>query len=413
MITMIRIYSFQFSCKLSLLPYIAFAALINLYPVNASVAQDDLVRASQVPATIQVGDQDKTTADTSKSTKYEFTLTHGVDFTEVKSQGSTGTCWSFATASFIESELLRMGKGEHDISEMQIVYNIYREKARNYILRQGKANFSEGALAHDFINAAARHGLIPESIFSGRESDDQRHNHGEMVALLEGMLNGIVNRSQLTPQWESAFERVLQTYLGEIPDRFSYRGQSYSPQEFADSLGFRAEDYLNLTSFNHHPFYKQFVLEIPDNFSNGRFYNLPVDEMMNVIDHALSNGFSVAWDGDVSEPGFSQGYGLAILPTDPNRQDRFQNVGPEMSVDQDLRQQGFFSKQTTDDHLMHITGIAQDSLGNKYYVIKNSWGAMGPHQGILYASEAYLRMKTVSVLLHRDGLPARLRDIRH
>jgi len=383
--------------------------VVALLPWNPSYArlQDDLRQASEVP-------QDKpvaaVTAQQTEKTPYQFTLLYGSDCTEVKSQDSTGTCWSFATASFIESELMRRGKGEHNLSEMFIVYNIYRDKARNFILRQGKANFSEGALAHDFINSAARYGLVPEEAFAGRE-EGVRHNHGEMVAILEGMLNGIVQRSRLTPKWEQAFEAVLATYLGDVPERFTYQGRSYTPQEFADSLDFRKSDYINLTSFTHHPYYEHFVLEIPDNFSNGRFYNVPLDDLMQALDHALESGFTVAWDGDVSEPGFSQGYGLAILPTDPNRADRFINVGQEQAVTPENRQAAFFSKDTTDDHLMHITGIATDSLGNKYYLIKNSWGKMGPFEGNLYASEAYVRMKTVALLIHRDGLPASLRAV--
>jgi bleomycin hydrolase len=386
---------------------LTLVTLLIWNPCCYALLQDDLRQASEVPQDSQAKPG---TGETSGQTPYSFTLLHGSDCTEVKSQDSTGTCWSFATASFIESELLRRGKGEHNLSEMFIVYNIYRDKARNFILRQGKANFSEGALAHDFINSAGRYGLVPEEVFAGRE-EGTRHNHGEMVAILEGMLNGIVQRNRLSPRWERAFEAVLGTYLGTVPERFSYQGRSYSPREFAESLDFRIADYANLTSFNHHPFYEHFVLEIPDNFSNGRFYNLPLDEMMTALNYALENGFTVAWDGDVSEPGFSQGYGLAILPTDPNRADRFANVGEEQTVTQENRQAAFFSKETTDDHLMHITGVATDSLGNRYYLIKNSWGKMGPFEGNLYASEAYIRMKTVSLLIHRDGLPPSLRGV--
>lgn len=383
------------------------AILLNSSSRCSALLQDDLRRASEVP---QDPAGQAAVGETPEKTPYSFTLLYGSDCTEVKSQDSTGTCWSFATASFIESELLRRGKGKHNLSEMFIVYNIYREKARNFILRQGKANFSEGALAHDFINSASRHGLVPEEFFAGRD-EGARHNHGEMVAILEGMLNGIVQRSRLSPRWEKAFEAVLATYLGTPPERFSYQDQSFSPREFAESLDFRGSDYVNLTSFSHHPFYEHFVLEIPDNFSNGRFYNVPLDEMMAVLNHALEHGFTVAWDGDVSEPGFSQGYGLAILPTDPNRSDRFANVGEELTVTQESRQEAFFSKETTDDHLMHITGVATDTLGNRYYLIKNSWGKMGPFEGNLYASEAYLRMKTISLLIHRDSLPPHLRGV--
>jgi bleomycin hydrolase len=382
-----------------------FTCLSTFIVLNSPCrGQDDLVKASEVsPAEVE-----KAKSVETEKVKYEFTVQHNIDHTSVKSQDSTGTCWCFAATSFFEAELMRENKGEHNLSEMFIVYNIYRDKARNFVLRQGKANFAEGALAHDFVNGAGRYGLMPEEIFMGKE-DGERHNHGEMVAVLEGMLKGIVERSQLSPKWETAVDRVLQVYLGEIPERFTYRDQSFAPKELAESLGFKKENYLNLTSFSHHPFHERFVLEIPDNFSNGSFYNVPVDELIETIDHAIENGFTVCWDADVSERGFSAGFGLAVLPKDPLRNDLFQAVGEEVSVDQEMRQKTLMSKETTDDHLMHITGIATDPIGNKYYIVKNSWGEMGPHQGYLYASEAYVRLKTIAILLHRDGAPEKMR----
>lgn len=385
--------------------FILFAVTQTLGSLTSScLGQENLQRASEVTQ----AELDKAKEVGNEQVKYEFTPVHSIDHTSVKSQDSTGTCWCFAATSFFEAELLRNGKGEHDLSEMFLVYNVYRDKARNFILRQGKANFAEGALAHDFVNGAANFGLMPEEIYAGKEPNE-RHNHGEMVAVLEGMLKGIVDKPRLSPKWESAVSRVLQTYLGEMPDRFTYRGESYSPKEFAESLGFRKSDYLNLTSFSHHPFHENFVLEIPDNFSNGSFLNIPIDELIETLDHAIENGFTVCWDADVSERGFSAGHGVAILPADPNRSDLFQVVGDELTVDQDMRQRTLMSKETTDDHLMHITGIATDPTGKKYYMVKNSWGPMGPHQGYLYASEAYVRLKTIAILLHRDGAPEKLR----
>ncbi len=400
-----KTYSPAMTDRLSV--FAVLCLLLSFIALNPLAAQDDLRRASEVPeAELEKAKNAKTTA-----AKYDFTILHDIDHTSVKSQDSTGTCWSFATASFIEAELIRKGKGEHNISEMFIAYNIYRDKARNFVLRQGKANFSEGSLAHDFVNAASRYGLVPEEVYAGK-LPEERHNHGEMVAALEGMLNGIVKRSNLSPKWEVAFERVLQTYLGEAPERFTYRGKSYSPKEFAESLDFRRDDYLNITSFSHHPFFESFVLEIPDNFSNGSYFNIPIDDVIETIDHAIESGYSVAWDTDVSEPGFSAGYGLAVLPVNPKRSDVFRATGEEVEVTQDARQQKFMSKETTDDHLMHITGIATDPNGTKYYVVKNSWGEMGPYQGYLYASEAYVRMKTIAIVVHRDGAPAKLRNVR-
>ena len=304
---------------------------------------------------------------------------------------------------------MRREKGEHNLSEMFIVKNIYQEKALNYVLRQGKANFSQGALAHDFIGAAARHGLVPEEIFSGR-ADGEKHDHSELESITLGMLDGVIKRPRLTPKWKTAFSRVLDTYLGEAPDRFDYRDRSYSPIEFAESLDFRAEDYVSFTSFSHHPFYEEFVLEIPDNYSSGRFYNLPLDDLIETIDHAIENGCSVAWDADVSERGFSSGKGIAVVPKTANRGDLFTHIDEELKVDQALRQRKFMSLETTDDHLMHLTGISADAEGNKYYVIKNSWGDEGPAKGYVHVSEAYVRLKTIAILLHRDGVPAKLRN---
>ncbi len=341
--------------------------------------------------------------------KYEFTIQKSISCTPVKSQDQTGTCWSFATASFIESELMRRDKGEHNLSEMFIVKNIYKDKALNYVLRKGKANFSEGALAHDFINSAARYGMVPEEIYSGKADEADKHNHGELEAVCLGMLEGVVKRSTLSPKWGVAFDRVLETYLGDAPENFTYRGRSYTPVEFAKDMDFRKEDYVSITSYSHHPFYEDFVLEIPDNFSNGSFYNLPIEDVVETVDYAIENGFGVAWDGDVSERGFSASRGIAVLPKDPRRSDMLTRVGAELEVDQEMRQATFMSYETTDDHLMHLTGVATDPAGNRYYMIKNSWGEQGPYQGYIHMSQAYLKLKTVSILVHKDGVPPRLR----
>lgn len=342
-------------------------------------------------------------AEEAEPEKYEFTIDTALDRTGVKSQDRTGTCWSFATASFIESELMRQGKGEHDLSEMFIVRNTYRDKARNYLLRHGKANFGEGALAHDFINAAGRHGLVPDQVYSGLQDNAASHDHSEMAAVLEGILKALAERRGLSKHWDDAYESVLDTYLGAAPNEFSYQGETWTPQSFAEHLEFNADDYVNFTSYTHHPFDRPFVLEIPDNFSNGSFHNVPVDRLVEIIDTALDKGYTVAWDGDVSEKGFSSSNGLAVLPA-PDRRNGLKAPGPEIDVDQNMRQSTFEDLSTTDDHLMHLVGRAHDQLGNKYYLIKNSWGQTGPHQGYLYMSEPYVRLKTVAIMLHKDAV---------
>ena len=337
--------------------------------------------------------------------RYEFEIVNACDATNVKAQDATGTCWSFATASFIESEVMRMGKGQHNLSEMFIVKNIYRDKATNYVLRQGNAQFSQGALAHDFLNSAGRYGLVPEEVYDGLDDGQTRHDHSEMESILKGVVDVVAKRKNLSPKWIQATDRILDTYLGETPERFEYRDRSYSPKEFADSLGFDRKNYISLTSYTHHPFGEDFVLEIPDNFSNGSFRNVPIDDLVATIDNAIENGYTVAWDGDVSERGFSSGKGIAILPKNPGRRDMFEVVGEELDVTQEMRQKTFMSFNTTDDHLMHLVGISHDPAGNKYYVIKNSWGEVGPYQGYIHMSEAYVRLKTVAIIVHKDALP--------
>ena len=335
---------------------------------------------------------------------YAFTVEKSLECTDVKSQGRTGTCWSFATASFVESELIRMNKGRHNISEMFVVRNVYKDKAQNYILRQGKANFSEGALAHDLMNAIRRHGLVPEESFSGLQQNSQTHDHSEMAAILQGMVEAIVKRKPVSPKWKEAYARVLDVYMGQSPQQFTYKGETYTPQSFAKSLGFNAKDYVNLTSYTHHPFNESFVLEIPDNYSNGSFQNVPIDDLVKTIDNAINNGYTVAWDGDVSENGFASRSGMAILPKQRSRRMLKEPV-EEQEVTQEMRQKTFENFSTTDDHLMHLVGIARDKNGKKYYIIKNSWGDVGPFKGYLYMSEAYVRLKTVAIMVHKNALP--------
>ena len=333
---------------------------------------------------------------------YNFQVEKSLTVNPIQSQGSTGTCWCFATASFIEAEMIRQNKGTHLFSEMFIVKNIYRAKAQNYLLRQGKAQFSEGALAHDFLNAIEQYGLVPEEIYDGLAQGEKRHDHGEMEGVLEGMLDSLVERSTLSNHWEPALDGVLNAYLGTSPERFEYQGRSYSPKELANELGYKRDDYVSLTSFTHHPFGKSFVLEIPDNFSNGSFLNLPIEDLIKTIDNAIDKGYTVAWDGDVSESGFSSSKGIAILPENSSRRDLFKHIGPEKTATQADRQKAFMSHKTTDDHLMHLVGTSRDAAGNKYYIIKNSWGNIGPFDGYIHMSEAYVRAKTIAIIVNKD-----------
>ena len=341
--------------------------------------------------------------------QYEFTTEREIACTSVKNQARTATCWSYSTLSFLESELLRLGHPSHDLSEMFIVRNIYRDKALNYVLRQGKANFSQGSLSHDVLRAYTRGGIVPESVFSGLPDGQETHNHKELEAALRGLLEGVVESKRPSAQWLDAFDCILDTYLGTAPETFVVGEQQYTPEQFANSLPLVPDDYVTLTSFTHHPFYRSFILEIPDNYSNGSYYNVPLDDLQAVVDQALAAGYTVAWDGDVSEKGFNAKKGVAVLPVTPDREDLFEQPGAEVTVDQQNRQDNFMNYNTTDDHLMHLTGTATDQNGKRYYQVKNSWGELSTHGGFLYMSQPYFRMKTVGVMVHKDAIPASVR----
>ncbi len=342
---------------------------------------------------------------------YDFTVTDSVAATPVKNQASSGTCWCFATASFLESELLRKGKGEHDLSEMFIVRQKLINQLNDNYLRRGRGNIGQGSLSHTFLNAYNQVGIVPEEVYSGINYDSPRHNHGEMMAMLEAVAGVALKAKKRSPQYDAMVKSVLDTYLGPLPETFTYRGKTYTPKSFAESLGINTSDYVELTSFTHHPYYESFELEVPDNWEHARQYNLPLDELMDVIDGALRSGYSVCWDGDVSERGFRFANGVAINPdvrdlsrysaadsavfaplTEAQRLDSvmtFSRPYPEIVVTPEVRQEGFESFVTTDDHLMHLTGLAKDRNGTKYYVTKNSWGT--DRNGFVCACQDYIR----------------------
>ena len=341
--------------------------------------------------------------------QYDIQVTDKIACTSVKNQQRTGTCWSFSTISFLESELMRMQKKAYDLSEMHIVRTIYKDKARNYVLRQGKANFSQGSLAHDVIRAFAMGGVVPESVYDGIAEEGSGHNHSDMEAALKGMLDGIIKQKRPNSKWQQGMDALMDVYMGAVPAEFEVEGKSYNAKSYAESLGIRVDDYITFTSYTHHPFYDECILEIPDNYSNGSYYNVPLEDLEAIAANALTNGYTISWDGDVSEKGFSSRDGLAILPVDSKRIDLFANPGEEIAVTQDLRQSTFMNYSTTDDHLMHITGMAKDKNGTKYYLVKNSWGPISDLQGFLYMSEAYFNLKTVGIMVHKDAVPTNIR----
>jgi len=332
---------------------------------------------------------------TKAQTGSEFKIIKQNESTSVKDQQKTGTCWCFSTVSFLESELLRMGKGEFDLSEMYIIRNVYPEKARYYVQQHGKANFSEGGQAHDVINSLLKSGLVPEDQYHGNLYNPGEHNHSEMVGAMEGMLNGIIDkRAELTTVWIEAIEAILDVYMGENVKSFAYDGTIHTPRSFTvNILGLNAHNYIELTSYSHHPYYTKFNLEVPDNWSHDPYYNLPIDDLIQSMEHIIMNGYTLVWDGDVSEKGFSHKKGVAEIAEDE-------------IPSQETRQKTFNTWRTTDDHLMHITGIAEDNDGNKYFITKNSWSEDSNNLGgYLYMSEDYVRLHTVAVLVNRKSIP--------
>ncbi len=340
---------------------------------------------------------------------YKFTTLIDIDATPVISQGNTGTCWSFSTSSFLESEIIRLTGKQVDLSEMYNVRNTYPAKADNYVMRQGKAQFSQGGLVHDVLNSTRDFGLVPVESYSGLFGDATKHNHSQMVATLTAMLETHVKDSKnLSPKWKSSFEATLDVYLGKNITEFTFEGKKYTPLEFAKAMKINTANYVNITSFTHAPFYSEFILNIPDNFSNGSFYNVPINDLVDIVDHALDNGYTVALDCDVSERTFSSKDGVAVIPSNKlNNLKALHSIYPEKEITQEYRQQEFENFNTTDDHLMHITGKVEDQNGNTYYMVKNSWGTnpeRTAHDGYVYFSEAYMRLKTISITLHKDAV---------
>ncbi|CAL2086203.1 Aminopeptidase [Tenacibaculum sp. 190524A02b] len=345
--------------------------------------------------------------------KYQFKTVKDIEDTEVKSQGRTGTCWSFSTTSFLESEIIRLTGKNIDLSEMYSVRNTYSEKAANYLYRQGKAQFSEGGLAHDVINSVAKNGLVPEQAFTGLDLGQTSHNHSELVAVLKSMLDTYIKNpaKQLSPKWRKAVESVLDVYLGENKKEFVFEGKTYTPKSFAEFVKIAPANYVTISSFEHAKKYDKFILNIPDNFSNGMFYNVSLDEMVSVTEEAIKKGYTVELDCDVSEKTFSSKAGVAVIPAISSENKKaLKEIVEEKNITPSYRQAEFENFNTTDDHLMHIVGIVKDQKGNKYFKVKNSWGTKQGNKGYVYMSIPYFKLKTISVLVHKDAIAGSLKN---
>ncbi|MFA7490188.1 MAG: C1 family peptidase [Mariniphaga sp.] len=330
----------------------------------------------------------------------KFTKKTVLEHTPVISQGNTGTCWSFATTSFIESEIMRKGFPQTDLSEMFFVYHAYQNKSKSYLLYQGNNNFSQGGQAHDVINVLRDEGMVTDEAFPGVKTDGKfRHNHLARDLFLE-----VEKFNKITDNFHLEFIKkttsLLREHLGKLPKKVKTAEGKYTPQAFRDKFDIHPDDYVELTSFNHHPFYKPFVLEIPDNWAHGLYYNVPIDELVQVMTYALDNGHTVCWDGDTSEKSFRHEDGIADIPDNQKRK-----------IDQESRQETFFDRTTTDDHLMHIVGLYEDAQGKPAFFTKNSWGAESNKiGGYLILTYSYVRLKTIAIMVHKEAIPPMIRQ---
>ena len=366
------------------------------------------------------------------STGFTFTDVKIVKTTPVKDQNKSGTCWAFSGTSMIEDEVMRKGGPELDISEMWTVRNCYIDKAKKYIRTGGKINFAQGGSFADVLYAMDRYGAVPEVVYDGLNYGEKKHSHYEMAAALQGYLDGILKNGNkhLSTAWEKGFESILDAYLGPAPKEFVIDGKKYTPETWAKAMGIVPGDFISITSYTHHPFYKPFALEIPDNWLWAESMNVPMEEMKEIVDNALDNGYSIGWAADVSEGGFKWRKGYALLPeakeeadmdgtelsrwvqlSDKDREaSQFDIKGPtkEQTITQESRQKGFDNYETTDDHGMTIVGYATDQEGNRYYKVKNSWDTNQLYNGYIYVSEPYFLDKTISICVNRDAVPKKI-----
>lgn len=353
---------------------------------------------------------------------YRFIPQKKLAVTPVQNHNKSGTCWVYSTNSFLESELLRMGKPAVDLSVMFVVRAGYLERAENYVRRQGAAAFGQGAENHDVMNIVKEYGIVPQGVYSGFPAGQDKPVHGEMEAVLKAILdavNKMPDGGKVSKQWMAAYRGALDGYMGAPSATFQWEGKSYTPQSYFQSLGINPADYVPLTSYTHHPYYKPFVLEVSDNWSNGQFYNVPMEELNQIAENAVLLGYSVLWATDVSEKTFSAKEGLAVMPqkswddmAQGERDSIWKAPVKEKWVTQEERQQGFDELTTTDDHGMHITGLVKDQNGTKYYTVKNSWGTAPKKEmgGYLYVSQPYFCAKTMSIMVHKDAIPKAIRQ---
>ncbi|MDR3326765.1 MAG: aminopeptidase [Prevotellaceae bacterium] len=360
------------------------------------------------------------------TTGFVFTTVKESKITSIKNQNRSSTCWAFSGIGFLEAELLRLGKGEQDFSEMFVVTNSMLDRATNYVRLHGESSFSPGGCFYDVLYCWKNYGIVPQTVMPGIMYGDTLPVHNEIDIVAKAYIDAVAKGSfsKLTPSWKNGLAGVYAAYLGEIPNNFIFNGKKYTPKSYADSFGLNMDDYLSFTSFSHHPFHTTFAVEVPDNWRMGQSYNVPIDELLAIIDNAIDNGYTVAWASDVSETGFTRG-GIAVVPdadkgaeitgsdmarwTGLSVQDKKAELTsrplPEIEITQELRQKAYDNWETTDDHGMLIYGIAKDQNGSPYYLVKNSWGLAGKYKGIWYASKAFVAYKTLNIIVHKNSIP--------
>ena len=379
-----------------------FAALLIAMTATSTVsAQDDLIN--------------KVKANQSANSKDHFVFTDVINLenTSVKDQGSSGTCWSYSGNSFIESEMIRMGKKPVELAQIFTARNAYIEKGKMYVKMHGAVTLGEGGAFHDVMNMYKKYGTVPRSVYTGLQEGQSRNNFSEMSKMAESVLGSVIKNDKLSDNWLKAYTAVIDTYLGEAPTEFMYEGKKYTPKTFADQVvGVNADDYIEISSLKEYPYYTKFTLLVPDNWSFDQVYNVKMDELVETVDNALKNGYTVAWAGDVSEKGFSWKNGVAYVPevdftqmTAEQKADMFNGPKPEKQVTEEQRQKAFDNYETTDDHGMHITGIAKDQNGKAYYIVKNSWGLSNDYHGYMYMTKEFMKYKATAIMLHKNAVP--------
>ena len=363
-----------------------------------------------------------------------FTIVKENPITSVKDQNRSGTCWAYSTLSYFESEILKSTGKTYDLCESFVANKDYMDRAIQVVRYHGDMQFSQGGSAYDVYYVLKNYGICPENAmpFPGSLYGDSLNNFNEFFSLLEPYVEGIATNkaSKISNQWKVGFQGILDAYLGKCPENFTYEGKNYTPKSFASSLGLNMDDYVTITSYTHHPFYSQFVVEVQDNWRNPASYNLPMDEMMQIIDNAVMNGYTVAWGGDVSEPGFTRD-GLAYMIdakkmqslqgsdmarwlglSAAKRRNLIDSLGcnvPEVQPTQEMRQQRFDNWELTDDHGMLIYGIAKDQNGKEYYMVKNSWGEAGKYKGTWYMTKTFIAANTMDYMVNKNAIPANIR----